>query len=229
MASGDIGPGVRRFMDARTRGERVDVAALAREYPNEALELAEAVRRAAAQDDSRARQLMWFARAEVLNDAGEDATLGAILLAARRDRNLTTTALSNAVRRRGANLLPLAIDRLEANQVMVANVDPAIWTAVVAELQIDRHLVVAGIQMALDAPRAGRSFTRMDRGASASDREKFLDETDRVPAGHVVPTTTLSASEPHSTCRQCWTTRFSRRCCSRAMKITSRDTSYLPR
>ena len=164
-------------MEARTRGERVDVAALAREYPNEALELADAVRRAAAQDDSRARQLMWFARAEVLNDAGEDATLGAILLAARRDRNLTTTALSNAVRRRGANLLPLAIDRLEANQVMVANVDPAIWTAVVAELQIDRHLVVAGIQMALDAPRASRSFTRMDRGASASDREKFLDDT----------------------------------------------------
>ena len=177
MASGDIGPGVRRFMDARTRGERVDVAALAREYPNEALELAEAVRRAAAQDDSRARQLMWFARAEVLNDAGEDATLGAILRTARRERNLTTTALSKAVRRRGANLVPLAIDRLEANQAPVANVDPAIWTAIVAELQIDRHLVVAGIQMALDAPRAQRSFTRMDRTASASDREKFLDET----------------------------------------------------
>lgn len=177
MTSGDIGPGVRRFMEARARGERTDVAALAREYPNEALGLAEAVRRAAVRDDSRARQLMWFARAEVLNDAGEDATLGAILRMARRERNLTTTALSDAVRRHGANLVPLAIDRLEANQAPVANVDPAIWTAIVAELQLDRHLVVAGIQMALDAPRAQRSFTRMDRTASASDREKFLEET----------------------------------------------------
>lgn len=177
MTSGEIGPGVRRFMEARARGERADLAALAREYPNEAFDLAEAVRRAAVQDDSRARQLMWFARAEVLNDAGEDATLGAVLRAARRERNLTTTALSNAVRKRGANLVPLAIDRLEANQAPVANVDPAVWTALVAELQIDRHLVVAGIQMALDAPRAQRSFTRMDRTASASDREKFLGGT----------------------------------------------------
>lgn len=181
MTSAEIGPGVRRFIEMRARGERPDVPALASRYPKEALDLVEAARRAAVQDESRARELMWFARAEVLRDAGQDSSIGAALRRARRERKLSITLLSSALRERGVELLPIAIDHLEENRVTIKNVDPEVWSAVIEELQIDRHLVVAGIQMALDAPSTSPSFTRMDRRASTSDREEFLAEATASP------------------------------------------------
>ena len=124
MSSTEVGAGVRRFREARARGDEPDAAALAREYPDEALDIAAAVRWAAARDDSIAREQMWLARAAVLSTAGEDVTLGAMLRAARNRRGLSIRALVDAARERGASLHPMAVEQLEANQAPVGNVAP---------------------------------------------------------------------------------------------------------
>ena len=176
MTNSEIGPGVRRFREARARGDEPDAAALVHEYPDEVLDLADELRRAAARDDSIAREQMWLARAAVLRNAGEDVTLGAMLRSARSRRGLTITTLIDAVQERGETLHPMVVEQLEANQATASNVPPEVWPVMVEELQIDRHRALAGIAIAVSAPRADRAFTRMDRSASASDREKFLDE-----------------------------------------------------
>ena len=181
MSSTGVGPGVRQFREARARGDEPDAAALAQEYPDEALDLVAVVRWAAARDDSIAREQMWRARAAVLSSAGEDVTLGAMLRAARNRRGLSIRALVDAARERGASLHPMAVERLEANQAAVSNVAPEIWSAVIEELQIDHHRALAGIALAVSAPLANRAFTRMGRGASDSDRERLLDEA--TPSG----------------------------------------------
>ena len=188
MTRTEIGPGVRRFREARERGEEPDAAALGREYPDEMLAIADEVRRAATRDDSDARQQMWLARAAVLQDAGEDVTLGAMLRRARSRRGLTIDSLVEALRHRGKNVLAMAFERLESNRATVRNVDPAVWAAIVEELEVDHHRALAGITMAVSAPHSNRTFTRMERGATGSEREKFVDqaaspESDDVVAG----------------------------------------------
>lgn len=174
MASSKDGPGVRRFWAARDRGQEADIAALGHEYPEEALDLARAARQAAAREDSLAREQMWLARAEILSRVGEDETLGTLLRRARNELGLTTAALSAALRTRGARIPPLALDRLEENRVTVTNVEEEIWPAMVRELGIEPHRVIAAIRLAIAEPRASQAFTRMDRATSVSDREKFL-------------------------------------------------------
>ena len=185
MSSTEVGAGVRRFREARARGDEPDAAALAREYPDEALDLAAAVRWAAARDDSLAREQMWLARAAVLSTAGEDVTLGALLRAARNRRGLSIRALVDAARERGASLHPMAVEQLEANQAPVGNVAPEVWWVIIEELQIDHHRALAGIALAVSAPQANHAFTRMERGARDSDRERLLDDAASSGSGAV--------------------------------------------
>ena len=76
MSSSNRGQGVRKFWEARASGAEVDVKAIFEEHPDEALELADAIREAASQEDSVARERMWLARAQILNRSGEDVDLG---------------------------------------------------------------------------------------------------------------------------------------------------------
>ena len=123
MTSG-IGPGVRRFRELLARGEEPDAGAIAREHPGETLAIADEVIRAGALYWARAREEMWLARAEVMRDAGEDITFGTVLRNAREDRGLTVPALAAAARERGADLARTTIERLEANQIAVTDIEP---------------------------------------------------------------------------------------------------------
>ena len=177
MSSSRHGPGVRWFWEARAAGRDVDPITIVREYPDEALALADAIRQAAAQDESGARERMWLARARVLDRAGEDVTLGTLLRQSRQDLDLRPTALSAKVEQRGAPLHPTAIEQLEEDRVPIMNVrTPGLWPALAEVLRIDRHQLVAAIRAALAGPQTTHRFTRMGRGATAADREKFLGD-----------------------------------------------------
>ena len=72
-------------------------------------------------------------------------------------------------------LLVAAIEQLEADRARITNVNiPGLWLALAEILQIDRHRLVAMIQVALSGPQTAQRFTRMERGASAATRERFL-------------------------------------------------------
>ena len=175
MSSNSKGPGVRRFWQQRANGEYVDVRHIVQEHPDEALALADAIREAAAQDNSQARERMWLAHAQELARSGEGVTLGSLLRTSRQDVGLTTTALSTRVKERGVTLHPTAIDQLEADRVRVANVrTPGLWATLTEILGIDRHRLVATIRVALVGPRTEQRFTRMERGATSANRESFL-------------------------------------------------------
>ena len=175
MSSSNRGQGVRKFWEARASGTEVDVTHIAQEHPDEALALADAIREAATQEDSAARERMWLARAQVLNRSGEGVTLGALLRTSREDAGLSTSALSSRVQDCGVRLLAAAIEQLEADRARITNVKiPGLWLTLAEILQIDRHRLVAMIQVALSGPRTAQRFTRMERGATATDREGFL-------------------------------------------------------
>lgn len=176
MSSGGRGQGVRKFWEARAAGAAIDPAALARDYPDEALALADAVREAAAQDESAAHERMWLARARALRRSGEDVTLGALLRGSRQGLGLSAVAVSSKVSERGASLHPMALEQLEADRVTITNVrTPGLWQALLEVLELDRHQLVAAIRAALSRPQVRPKFTRMDRGATPSDRERFLE------------------------------------------------------
>ena len=144
MSSNTMGPGVRRFRDLRAQGERVDVAAITREYPGEALALADETRHAIVRDSSLARERAWLSRIEVRRAAGEDASLGATIRGERTERGLTVAALARAVRDHGVDLSAAELRRIEANEVDT-NAPPEIWPAVMAELHFDGYTIVAEI------------------------------------------------------------------------------------
>ena len=175
MSSSSRGPGVRRFWKARASGAEVDVKAIFEQHPDEALEIAEAIQDAATLEDSVARERMWLARAHILNQSGEEVTLGALLRTSREDAGLSTSALTSRVKKRGVGLLVAAIEQLEADRARITNVNiPGLWLALAEILQIDRHRLVATIQVAISGPQTAQRFTRMERGASAATRERFL-------------------------------------------------------
>ncbi len=148
MTSETIGPGVRRLREALAQGERPDSADLIREYPDEASAITDEMRNVSVRD-SLARERGWLIRARVLGGAGEDVTLGTTVRDERTERGLTPEALAQAVRGRGASLSPADLADIEANRV--ANVQPAVWAALLEELGLDRHEVVAGVRLALAA------------------------------------------------------------------------------
>lgn len=175
MSNSNRGPGVRRFWEARANGMEVDVKAILEEHPSEALELANAIREAAVQDDSAARERMWLARAQVLHRLGEEVTLGILLRTSREDAGLSTNVLSLRVQARGPHLLATAIEQLEADRARITNVRiPGLWAALAEILSIDRHELVATIQSTLSGPRAVHRFTRMARGATTANRNRLL-------------------------------------------------------
>ena len=175
MSNGGRGPGVQRFWKERKRGVDVDVEAIARDYPDEALDLADAIWEAARQDDSVARERMWLARTQVLSRSGEQISLGALIRSSREDASLSTTDLSYRVRERGVQLPPTAVEGLEADRVKITNVKtPGLWRTLAEVLQIDRHKLVATIRYALSDPKTTQTFTRMERGASPATRNTFL-------------------------------------------------------
>ena len=180
MTSSTIGPGVLRFRDLLDRGEEVDVAAITLEYPEEALALADEVRQAIARDSFLARERMWRARIEVLRDAGEDASLGTTIRSERTERGLTVAALARAIRERGGDLSSAGLRQIEANQVDT-NVEPATWRAVIDEMDLDSHTLVAEIWVALS-----------DQGVPKPEAEAYLE---RVRAELGMPTAT-PATEP---------------------------------
>ena len=187
MTSNVIGPGVDRFRELRVRGERVDVAAITREYPDEALALADEVRHAIVRDSSLAHEHAWLARIEVLRDAGEDVSLGTSIHRQRTERGLTVAALARSVRERGADLSAAELRRIEANEVD-ANVAPEIWRALIEELNFEPHTVAAEIRWALS-----------DREVPDAEVESYLE---RVRAELGLPTAApapepVAASSPH--------------------------------
>ena len=178
MTSSTIGPGVLRFRDLLARGEEVDVAAITLEYPEEALALADEVRHSIVRDSSLARERMWLARIGVLRDAGEDASLGTTIRGERSERDLTVAALARAIRAREGDLSSAGLRQIEANQVDT-NVEPAIWRAVIDEMDLDSHTLAAEIWVALS-----------DRGVPKPEAEAYLE---RVRAELGMPTATPSA------------------------------------
>ena len=175
MNGSNQGQGVRKFWEARASGTEVDVKAIFEEYPDEALELADAIREAASREDSAARERMWLARAQVLNRFGEDVTLGTLLRTSREHAGLSTSALSSRVQERGVRLQPTAIDLLEADRTRITNVKvPGLWATLAEVLRIDRHRLVATLQVALSGSQTAQRFTRMERGATAANRERLL-------------------------------------------------------
>ena len=175
MSSSNRGQGVRKFWEARVSGTEVDVKAIFEEHPDEALDLADAIREAARQEDSAARERMWHARAHVLSRAGEDVSLGALLRTSREEVGLSTNALSSRVQARGIRLPPTAIGLLEADRTRITNVtNSGLWSSLSEILRIDRHRLIATIQVALSGPQTAQRFTRMGRGATAANRERLL-------------------------------------------------------
>ena len=177
--SGGHGPGVRMFLEAYEASTDMDVAAIVRAHPGEALAVAGAIREAAEDREAAARIRMWRARGRALGEAGEDASLGMLLRDYRRGAELTTTALSELVRERGEQLHHMAIGRLEENRASITNVPEAVWPVLVDVLGIDRHLLFVSIgDTAAAANPSSPGFTRMERGATAADRERALGEAD---------------------------------------------------
>ena len=175
MSSINRGQGVQKFWEARASGREVDVKAIFGEHPDEALDLADAIREAASLEDSVARERMWLARAHVLNRSGENVSLGALLRNSREEVGLSTSALSSNVQARGIRLQPTAIGLLEADRARITNVKiPGLWSTLSEILRIDRHRLIATIQVALSGPQTAQRFTRMERGATAANRERLL-------------------------------------------------------
>ena len=175
MSSKSQGPGVRRFWQEKTSGAQVDVKAIVQEYPDEALDLVDAIREAAMQGDSAAQERMWLARAQVLKGSGEDVTLGTLLSTSRQDAGLSTNDLSFRVRERGVALASTAVEKLEADRVRITNVKtPGLWRTLAEILKIDRHRLVATIRCALSDPQTAQRFTRMERGTTPAKRNTFL-------------------------------------------------------
>ena len=175
MSNRSPGPGVQKFWKARTKGKDADVEAIVQEYPDEALELADAIWEAARLDDSEARERMWIARAQVLGRSGEEGTLGALLRSSRVNAGLSATELSSKVRARGVTLPSTAIEQLEADRVKISNVKtPGLWSALAEILQIDLHRLMAMIRDSLSGPRPEQRFTRMERESTPANRKSFL-------------------------------------------------------
>ena len=175
MSSKSLGPGVQRFWKGRSRGEDVDVEAIIQEYPDEALDLAEAIWEAARREDSVARERMWLARTRVLSQSGEEATLGALLRSSREDAGLSAATLSAKIRERGVALPPTEIDQLESDRVKIAKVKtPGVWLSLAEILQIDPHRLVAMIRDALSGQQTKQGFARMGLGTQAADRKSIL-------------------------------------------------------
>ena len=151
-----IGPGVRRLREALVQGERPDGARLIREYPNEASAITDEVRNASVRD-SMARERTWLIRARVLGGAGEDVTLGTTVRDERTERGLTRKALVQAVQGHGVVVSPAMLAEIEMNHM--TGVDPTVWPALIAELELDRHEVVAGVRMALAAEQSPEPHT----------------------------------------------------------------------
>ena len=179
MTSNTMGPGVRRFRDLRAQGERVDVAAITREYPGEALALADETRHAIVRDSSLARERAWLSRIEVLPRRRRGRQpWGHNPRRARTERGLTVAALARAVRDHGVDLSAAELRRIEANEVDTT-VPPARWPAVIAELHFDGYTIVAEIGVALS-----------DQGVPEPEIEAYLE---RVRAELGLPTATPAA------------------------------------
>ncbi len=175
MSSKNLGPGVQRFWKARARREDVDVEAIIQEYPDEALDLAEAIWEAAKREDSAARERMWLARTRALSRSGETATLGDLLRSSREDAGLTATALSAKVRERGVALPSTEIDQLEANRAKITDVKtPGVWLSLAEILQIDPHRLVAMIRDALSDQQKKQGFATMGLRTKAADSKSIL-------------------------------------------------------
>ena len=175
MNNPNIGPGVRKFWEARSRGEEVDVPAIVREHPDEVVAIADAIREAAIREESSVREGMWLARARVLSRAGEDVSLGTLIRTSRQYAGLSTRELSYKVQERRVSLQPTAIDFVEAGTVDLTNVKTAgLWKALSEILEIDRHRLIATIRGTLENPRSTQRFTRMDRSATPADRKGLL-------------------------------------------------------
>ena len=175
MIMSSQGPGVRKFWKARASGAEVDVKAIFEEHPDEALALADAIREAAIQDDWVARERMWLAHAKVGDRFGNEVTLGVLLRTSREDVGLSTMELSHRAQERGVRLLAAAIEQLEAGRVRITNMKtPGLWSTLAEILQVDRHRLIATIQVELSGPQTAQRFTRMERGATAANRERLL-------------------------------------------------------
>ena len=178
------GHGVQKFWEARASGAEVDVEAILEEHPDEALALADAMREAARQEDSAARERMWLARAYVLNQSGRDVSLGDLLRSSREEAGLSTTALSQRAQGRGVSLIATAIEQLEADRAKITNVrTPGLWSTLAEILQIDPHRLVATIRLAVSGSPTAQRFTRMERGSTAANRQRFVTSELPLEAG----------------------------------------------
>ena len=184
MSRVNRGRGVQQFWQARATGADVDLKAILDEHPDEALELADAMREAARQEDSVARERMWLARAYALKQSGRDVSLGDLLRSSREEAGLSTIALSQRAQGRGVSLLATAVQQLEADRAKVTNVRiPGLWSTLADILQIDPHKLVATIRLAVSGPPPALRFTRMERGSTAENRQGLMTSELPLEAG----------------------------------------------
>ena len=179
MRSGEIGPGMRRFRETRDRGEYPDAGAIAREHPGEALSIADELIRVEALNWARAREEMWMARLDVEVAVGRDADLGTALRNAREDRGITIRTLVATMRDRGSDIDRGTVELLEGNRIAVTEIGPAIWAAMIDDIEITRAELVATIWFALIEVGEDQHLTRTGRRARSIDTVK-RDYLDRV-------------------------------------------------
>ena len=185
MSSDTIGPGLRTFREAIARGAYVDVRALLDEYPAEALVIVDELQAPTARDWSMMRERAWLAFAEVERDTGKDSGLGVLLQSAREERGSSVADLVQSIQARGVDLDSGTFEQLEASQGV--DIDPEVWAAVVEELGLDRHHVVANIRRTLSPLRAEGEYLS---GAMLSREPpgNVADYLDRVRVALGIPT-----------------------------------------
>ena len=179
MTNDPVGPGLSKLRDAIERGEHVDVVALIRDHPDETGVILDETPIPSERDWSRRRERMWYALAKVEREAGDDASLGALLREEREDRRLTVEALCAEIETRGARLRPPALERIESNRVTLTSVRPNVWAALTDYLEISRHQVVAALTMVLQDQQALREPPSVARArpAASADRPRELRRT----------------------------------------------------
>jgi hypothetical protein len=171
------GPGVAAFWRIVEQGNEPDLARLARQYPEEALALANALEQWVQQSAARARERMWHARNMVLRRGGEPLSLGGVMRERRQGLGLSEAALAARLKAEGTPVVSHAVRMLESDQQSPLGVKPIVWRGLTQVLEMDPAYLMSLLELAMAQPREAQPFTRMARGATSEDRAEFLAET----------------------------------------------------
>ena len=163
------------YWDVVESGEEPDLAALIRDFPDEALALVDADIEHARRTAGKAREKFWRTRVRALAKIALDKPLGTLLEERRRSLRLSRQALVEHLVPAGVPVVGLTIEKLETGALPAHSVAPGHWAAFARALQLDAWLLFTTIEQAVQqAPKARGQFARMDRLATDEEREGFL-------------------------------------------------------